>query len=52
MPAVWESPWTALDRLDLMACDSASSLPRECASHEDAEMGVSRVRSGWTPDDG
>ena len=50
-PPVWESPWTALDCLDLMACDSASSLTRESASPEDVEMGVSRVRSEWTPDD-
>ena len=26
--------------------------PRERPSHKDAEMGVSRVRSEWTPDDG
>ena len=26
--------------------------PKRCASHKDAEMGVSRVRSEWTPDDG
>ena len=26
-------------------------LARECASHKDAKMGVSRVRSEWTPDE-